>query len=111
MLYVTNAFSLNMMNLDIAKNVRFVPVPTENVKDILRGATEGIINAIGHPDTASLVAADINSEILPPAQRISVSMTVTDVLIIAQYIGPRLPEGSVKLPQGATIKYVQAYFV
>jgi hypothetical protein len=37
--------------------------------------------------------------------RISVTLNPRDSAIVAQYIGPRLPEGATQLPSGATIKF------
>jgi hypothetical protein len=42
-----------------------------------------------------------------PAVRSTVSLKKGDTAIIGQYRGPRLPEGSSKLPEGATIQWLR----
>jgi hypothetical protein len=63
-----------------------------------------ITSAIGHADTAELVSGLVGFEI--PMNRTSVppfEKGRTDYL--ALYQGPRLPEGSTTLPEGATVSF------
>ena len=111
-LYITNAFSLNM--LSGRTMVEFMPFESiDAVKKFIRAATEGeyaltVISAIGHENMARIVSEDLCIDV--KVNRISVLMDVShneigDCAIVAQYIGPRLPEGATSLPDGATIRY------
>lgn len=63
-------------------------------------------SAIGHADTAVVISNLLGREV--PAARISVpTMKVGETHIVAAYQGPRLPEGSTMLPDGATINFYQ----
>lgn len=64
---------------------------------------DDVTSAIGHADTARVVGNILGKEI--PCNRISIQLTDSDELYIAQMIGPRLPEGATELPPGATIKF------
>ena len=100
-MYVTNAFSLNMLP-SLTAEITAVEITLESVKQI---AEAGLLNsAIGHADTASVVSTLLGSEFEP--NRISLKLDEGEVVIVAQYYGPRLPEGSTQLPEGAEIKWV-----
>ena len=60
-------------------------------------------SAIGHADTARILSGILGVDI--STNRISVTLNVGDTAIVAQYIGPRLPEGATQLPEGAMIKF------
>jgi hypothetical protein len=53
---------------------------------------------IGHPDLAHILKV--------PVCRDTVVLTPGEKFIIAQYVGPRLAEGTTVLPVNAQIKYV-----
>ena len=53
------------------------------------------INYMGHADVAHMVGLEMN--------RISISVNKGDVVYLAQYDGPRLPEGCTVLPEGASL--------
>ena len=96
MKYLVNSFSLNMLaNPDETFGVNRPISKTDIPQDV--------VSAIGHADTAAVVSADLGWEIHP--NRVSVSLKNGDKIYVAQYIGPRLEEGAVLLPQGAEIKY------
>jgi hypothetical protein len=115
---ITNAFSINMLpqnpwGSEHGSTVQFYPLTVQEAARLLKKAEnrgEPITNAIGHPDTALLVY-NILSEAgytLPQAERISVRLEYNllyPVAIVAQYSGPRLPEGATTLPEGATITF------
>jgi len=68
--------------------------------------------AIGHTDTAAVVGGllglpenDIARMVEAAKTRPTVKMTNGDKAVVAQYIGPRLPEGVTKLPEGARIEF------
>ncbi len=106
-----NAFSLNMLpppkpnylgdHFDIAT----IGISLEGVK--LRLAREGVESCIGHADTARILSDILGMEI--PVNRVSVTLEKGETAIVAQYTGPRLPEGATELPDGAqiTFRYVR----
>ena len=53
------------------------------------------INFMGHPSTAKLVGMEAN--------RVSLQADYGGTLVVTQYDGPRLNEGAVDLPEGATL--------
>ena len=97
--YLTNAFSLNMLSSS-ESIIKIKEVSKEQTKNILG---DDYTNAIGHTDLANVVANDLNIDIT--ANRITVTIQPKDTLVVAQYRGPRLAEGTTILPPGATIKY------
>jgi len=97
--YLTNAFSLNMLSSSESV-IKIKEVSKEQAKNILG---DNYTNAIGHADLASVVANDLGIDIT--ANRITVTIQPGDTLVVAQYRGPRLAEGTTILPPGATIKY------
>ena len=98
MIKLSNAFSIQMLT-DNSK-VRFRQVTKEYVT---RKLQTGFESYIGHPDLAAVVG-DVTG-ITVSANRASLQLTDEDVLIVAQYRGPRLPEGATKLPEGAAIEF------
>ncbi len=104
-LYICNAFSLSMLN----RNYVYTPLPIDDPKEIINSwkaypSTAQIVSAIGHADTAALFSSILG---IPLQQnRVSIKLTPNDnAALIGQYIGPRLPEGSTTLPEGATIEW------
>ena len=104
---LSNAFSINMLQSDCS--VSFTELgPIAAASHLV---VSGITNTIGHPDTDAVVRGMIaaNSTLdfdqIPHGQRTSVTVEKGDSMIVAQYTGPRLPEGATSLPEGATIKW------
>jgi len=81
----------------------FREVSIDEVKNI------SLESAIGHADTANLLSKILERDI--PTNRVSVTLNSGDNAIVAQYIGPRLPEGATQLPSGATIKFYHVKMV
>ena len=98
-IYLSNAFSLNMIQTDGMVNISVQPIEKNQIP------SENIESAIGHPDTARVVSNELGFEI--KSNRVTLKLDEGDVLYVAQYIGPRLPEGATKLPEGAKIKYLK----
>lgn len=92
-----NAFSLNMFNPSTCFPI-FREMQVDEVKNI-----PSLVSAIGHADTAHVLSNILERNI--PTNRATVSLNGGDTAIVAQYIGPRLPEGATQLPEGATIKF------
>ena len=103
MLYLTNSLSLNMMRRE-GHDLALRPITVEGAKNLLRAE---YICAIGHADTARLVGDILGLNILP--YRLTVELTPSDSLLVAQYRGPRLEPGTTKLPEGASIEFWQVY--
>lgn len=99
MKYLVNAFSVNM--IPEGGVVAFTPIPKEKASDIITGGD--FVSAIGHPDTMRLVNLQLGTSF--EANRVNVLLSPGDFCILAQYIGPRLPEGATELPEGAEIRY------
>jgi hypothetical protein len=119
MIYLSNAFSLQMQgenectthqcSLEDAKNilVNLVPGPYINRKEEKNG-TDAIYkmtaqSCVGHADVAAVLSELIEFDV--PVNRISIKLNPGDILVVGQYVGPRLPEGATKLPDGARIDW------
>ena len=102
MLYLSNAFSLNMLDTYLSYNLSVNRINLERVLSLLE--TTDFICAIGHKDTAAVVGSLLGLQL--EANRVNVSLDLgRDQLVVAQYSGPRLPEGTTVLPEGAEIKF------
>lgn len=101
MFYLANAFSISMLGEKEEALVNVKRISLQAVKDLISSTTFKCV--IGHEDTARLVGALLGVEL--KANRESIVLSNGDVLIVAQYIGPRLLEGCTKLPEGAKIEF------
>lgn len=113
-IFICNRFSLSMLDReqqsgrDAIDGVR-VPRPlsdaalAEFCRLILDGKIE-MQSAVGHDDTAWLLANELGLPV--PVNRVSVKLDNPDIrAIIGQYVGPRLPEGTKTLPEGAKFEW------
>ncbi len=64
---------------------------------------EDCISIIGHSDTARVVSRVLGREVA--INRQTLVLDEGDELYVAQYSGPRLPEGATELPEGAKIEF------
>lgn len=98
MIYIGNAFSLQMLDLSYSTKMEIIPVSIQEVLELL--ATNGFEfeSCIGHGDTAKVVSSMLGLNV--PCYRRSVKLTPDDVLVVAQVTGGRLPEGATTLPAG-----------
>ena len=96
---ITNAFSLNMLNGLTAS------IATEelSVPQTIEALSEGFISGMGH--STELVSSILGMQI--PMNRITNKIQDGESILVAQYVGPRLPEGAVELPEGATLKFIK----
>lgn len=103
---LANAFSIQMLT-ELSEGwipVTFQEISIDDVKKLL---SDGFVSAIGHQDTAAVVSNLLGMEV--PANRISVELkNLNDIIIIAQVMGGRLPEGATTIPEGMSIKFVKA---
>lgn len=98
---LTNAFSLTMLPIEAMNIVRVKKINPNDVP-------ADVESAIGHQDTAKVVSSILGFEVKP--NRVSIKMSESDVLYVAQYTGPRLPEGATTLPEGANIEFFEVTF-
>lgn len=112
MIYLSSAFSINMLREEAIPAVLDVkPVEQWEAAEVARAIPQSdgaIKNIIGHPDTAAVVGQMLGVGPLS-ANRESVLAGWGDMFIVAQYRGPRLPEGATTLPDGATIKFYKVF--
>ena len=106
MIYLGNAFSLQMLNADKVSTVVVSPLTVQEVKELLG---TNFVSAIGHADTANILSNILNTSI--PMNRVNISLTPGDVLVVAQLTGGRLPEGSTTLPEGFSFKFLKVVLV
>lgn len=91
--YLVSSFSFNFIALDDLKSG--VNVKEEYVESL----PDGLTSAVGHESTAKLLGVPFN--------RMNMEFHKGDTLYVAQYYGPRLPEGCTVLPEGAKIIFLK----
>lgn len=107
--FILNGLSLNMLSSDV-RGLKIIPVGRieedmaydETGMDIFH--FDGSVSAIGHADTALLIAKTfhLNPEVVA-FNRQNIQLKPGDRALIFSYSGPRLPEGASLLPEGAKI--------
>ena len=102
---LANSFSLSMIAdmvwEDKGDNFAGLPISVKAVRP--ESIPADIYSVIGHADTARVIGGLLGREI--PANRVTYKAQPGDVLYVAQYTGPRLPEGATQLPEGAEIRF------
>ncbi len=105
---LVNAFSLNMLSVKTVATVSIQRIAQTPEDFILSNCL--VQNAIGHPDTDRVIRGMLENGgcYCPVGQRANVTLTgdPDECLLVAQYIGPRLPEGATTLPEGAKIEWL-----
>lgn len=101
--YLSNAFSLSMLaNLPASE-----PIALQAQRVDLGAArallASGSMSVVGHADTAQILSDLLGMRV--PCNRVPISLAPGDTLVVAQYSGPRLPEGATTLPDGATFDW------
>ena len=97
---LVNAFSLNMLPADFAGSIQVRPAGLDEARAIVAA---GAASAVGHADTAAILSGLLGTVV--PAVRSTVTLVQGDEILVAQYTGPRLPEGATTLPAGANITF------
>ena len=104
MKYLVNAFTIAMCPKDSTHvDVTFRQASVEEARDWLKHNPD-FVNRIGHIQTNNIVKAMLKVNI-GKGKRVSTRLHNGDELLVAQYMGPRLPEGARTLPEGADIKF------
>jgi hypothetical protein len=99
---VTNAISLNMIPPDVQSGgIIFRHITLDEARRLVRTA-DTIVSAIGHADTARVIGQQLGIELLPDRRNVVLG---DELMLVCQYVGPRLPEGATELPSGARIEY------
>ena len=98
---IFNAFSINMLPTEGYCSVGFTPVAKEHIAKLAAGGW--LESAVGHKETADVLSTELGHPIA--FNRETVKLRGGQECIVAQYIGPRLPEGATSLPEGARIEY------
>jgi hypothetical protein len=101
MIVVSNAFSLNMI-AETPATIDVRSISLDQAQAILAGGD--FQSAVGHADTALLFQDALGVRV--PMDRRTISLRPGDTLLVGQYVGPRLPEGTTRLPEGATIRWL-----
>lgn len=94
---ITNSFSINMLS-GAFHELMFTKLDLE---DAQRLVSQGLTSYIGHADMAAVVGGLLEKEV-PMCRE---TMKFHGVLLVAQYTGPRLPEGTTVLPEGAAVEF------
>lgn len=105
-MYIGNAFSLNMLpSWAFGGNLRFQRLTLEQARDLVQEFD--YTSAVGHADVAALFTEALGVPV--PMNRINAELLPgldDDRILVGQYFGPRLPEGTTTLPEGAEIRWV-----
>lgn len=104
MIYLGSAFSLSMLGAS-SVSLQVDPINAHQVREIITGP-HGYVSCVGHESTAAIFSEQLGLQV--DMMRISVSLVSDDIILVGQYIGPRLPEGATTLPPGAEIRWVRA---
>lgn len=106
---LSNAVSLNMIS-DFPVSIKVQEIDIESAIHEINSHIEVgrvhdkqlFISGIGHADTAKAVSIMLEMNI--PANRVNIKLTRHDWMIVVQYVGPRLEEGIIQLPDDAKLK-------
>ena len=94
MRYVCNAFTPGMLPaLQIREGASLAVRFTRISEDAARAFALGADSAVGHAGTAEVLSSRLGREV--PCERRTLTLHVGDEVLIAQLMGPRLPEGRV----------------
>lgn len=108
MLYIANAFSLSMLSNPVV-TLDIEEISVWEARDYISANVDYCVSCIGHADTAELLTGILNSPIA--FNRVAVKLSEQDAMLVAQYNGPRLPEGTTTLPEGAYFTFYKVNVV
>lgn len=111
--FLCSAFSFNMVSPEDTHKVRAYDMDLEEMSQTLSlfEAMDGVevVHAVGHESTASLMTSLLGQPV--KAARVDLALSGDDMLLVAQYSGPRLPEGATELPDGASLRWLRVHLV
>ena len=104
MFYIGNAFSLNMV--DVEGSCSWRRSSLHELEYFVQ--LHDVRNCIGHAVTDAIFRreAHMQGTWIDKGERASVQLSKDDLLFVVQYKGPRLEEGTTKLPEGASLEYL-----
>lgn len=108
-LYVSDAFSTSMLNFpdrDI-RSIYFKKMSVEEARETIEHAVE-VEGIIGYDNTAQIVNEILDIPITHTRKSVKI-YSYEEAVLVCQYSGPRLPEGTTVLPEGAKIEFILAY--
>jgi hypothetical protein len=82
-------------------DINVVKIPGDVARVCLIGALESYV---GHADTAIILSGILGMEV--PFNRANATIQQGETVVVAQYRGPRLPEGATQLPAGAEMNFL-----
>lgn len=104
---IANAFSLNMLDMgDGPESLTVTAISPDLVLEEIDEAG-GFESIVGHADTAAIMGTVLGIAI--PCNRATFVLEKGTTLIVGQYKGPRLPEGTKTLPEGAKIDWIACW--
>ena len=95
-----NAFSLNMISAP-AGDLWFRELGVSQVRSEL---AQDLVSCVGHADTAAVFSDVLGVPVA--CARVTVAIEPGETVLVGQYVGPRLAEGTTTLPAGSTIKWI-----
>lgn len=99
---LSNAFSLQMLDLNKPGRISVEPITVEQAVTIFR--EQGLESSVGHADAAARLSSILGLEV--PMDRKSTRLASGQSVIVAQITGGRLPEDTVTVPDGYAIKFL-----
>ena len=94
---ISNSFSINMLEPETEK----VLLRMEHIEP--NEVPRDSVSVVGHENTAQIISGLVGFEV--PCNRATFELTKEVELYVAQYTGPRLPEGATELPEGARMYF------
>ena len=105
-MYIANAFSLNMLPVwATGGTLQFKRLTLQAARELVQEFD--YTSAVGHADVAALFTEALGVKV--PMNRINAELLPgleDDCVLVGQYYGPRLAEGTTTLPAGAEIRWV-----
>lgn len=106
MIKLVNAFSVQMLN-NFDTLIQFKEISKDEAAELLQN--NEFESYIGHSDTVTVINNELNIGAM--LQRKFAKINSDDILVIAQFVGGRLPEGCCKLPDNIELKYITAQII
>lgn len=111
-IYITNAFSLQMLPVwrrqqHVRTHVQVEPIlgdPADALDQLERDYHTRALSAVGHPETAAVFSKVLDREV--PLNRVSLHMDTDTILLVGQLTGGRLPEGATTLPRNLQLQWL-----